>query len=247
MLFADDYIDGDKFSELENEYIKYYAVEDTVFSNINGKIIVSHNSDFSPKEVDLPEYVTAWYSQNLNHRAERTYCIPIGLERKRWHPEKLGIMKSLNIFGPRTMQILAYFNPKTNINERLPLAQLCDSGSIPADFKWTLNGSGFHEYILALTTYQFCLCPAGNGIDTHRIWESLYMGCIPIVKKCLTYEYLEGLPVMFVDHWNEISYKKLEDFMSKTEYIGYNNIDNKSLEKMRFSYWEDKIKRGQKP
>jgi hypothetical protein len=249
VLFSNDYIDGDKFSELENEYIKYYAVEETVFTkNTNENcIIISHNSDFSPKEIDLPEYITAWYSQNLNHRAERTYCIPIGLERRRWHPGKLEEMQKTDIFGPRKLRMLAYFNPRTNIDERLPLANLCDSGAIPGDFKWIINGTGFTEYIKLLSEYKFCLCPAGNGIDTHRIWEALYMGCIPIVKRCITYEYLEGLPVLFVDRWNEISYKKLEDFARNTRDIGYNYIDDKSLEKMKFSYWEDKIKKGQKP
>ena len=24
--------------------------------------------------------------------------------------------------------------------------------------------------------------PRGNGLDTHRLWEALYLGCVPIVQ-----------------------------------------------------------------
>ena len=39
----------------------------------------------------------------------------------------------------------------------------------------------YDEYVNELTTYRFCLCIRGNGIDTHRFWESLYLGVIPVV------------------------------------------------------------------
>jgi hypothetical protein len=48
-------------------------------------------------------------------------------------------------------------------------------------------------------------CPEGNGFDTHRLWETLYMGGTPIVKKC---DYLPAalkhLPVIVLSSWNKI-------------------------------------------
>ena len=31
--------------------------------------------------------------------------------------------------------------------------------------------------------YAFVLSPRGRGLDCHRTWEALCLGCIPIVKK----------------------------------------------------------------
>jgi hypothetical protein len=29
--------------------------------------------------------------------------------------------------------------------------------------------------------YKYVICPRGNGIDTHRVWEALYLGVVPVV------------------------------------------------------------------
>ena len=39
----------------------------------------------------------------------------------------------------------------------------------------------YDEYLNELSKYRFCLCLRGNGIDTHRFWESLYLGVIPVI------------------------------------------------------------------
>lgn len=37
------------------------------------------------------------------------------------------------------------------------------------------------EYLFELAKHMFSLCIRGNGIDTHRLWESLYLGVIPVI------------------------------------------------------------------
>ena len=41
----------------------------------------------------------------------------------------------------------------------------------------------FHDYIKKLNDYKFVLCPRGKGTDTHRFWEILLVGSVPIVEK----------------------------------------------------------------
>ena len=38
------------------------------------------------------------------------------------------------------------------------------------------------EYFKELSSYKFCICPEGNGIDTFRIWECILTNTIPIVQ-----------------------------------------------------------------
>jgi hypothetical protein len=39
----------------------------------------------------------------------------------------------------------------------------------------------FNDYLKELSEHYFSLCIRGNGIDTHRFWESLYLGTIPVI------------------------------------------------------------------
>ena len=55
------------------------------------------------------------------------------------------------------------------------------------------------------TRYAFVVSPHGNGLDCHRTWESLVLGNIPIVKRSSIDPLYEGLPVVIVDDWREIT------------------------------------------
>lgn len=37
------------------------------------------------------------------------------------------------------------------------------------------------DYFKEMKQHKFVLCPRGHGPDSYRVWESLYLGCIPIV------------------------------------------------------------------
>lgn len=41
-----------------------------------------------------------------------------------------------------------------------------------------------HKYLSVVMDSQFVLCPCGNVMETHRIYEALNHGSIPVVQKC---------------------------------------------------------------
>ena len=53
--------------------------------------------------------------------------------------------------------------------------------------------------------YAFVLSPHGNGLDCHRTWEALCLGCIPIVKTSAIDYLYEDLPVLIVKEWFDIT------------------------------------------
>lgn len=248
MLFADDFIDGDKFEELRCVDILYYDTHEVQMPNIGHPYtLITHNSDNSPPNMELPPYITKWYAQNLSHHKENVHSIPIGLERKRWHPWKMATMSSADISLPRMVRAVAQFNPGTNNTLRLPVAEICQSGRIPCDFEWTWNGFNFDSYINNLTKYYFCICPPGNGVETHRMWEALYLGCIPIVQRHIAHNAVHDLPILFIDDWSEVTTKLLEDTLDRTHYFRHNNIVPSRIQKMSFSYWKNVILSGSDP
>ncbi|MBU3729146.1 MAG: hypothetical protein FGM37_07865 [Phycisphaerales bacterium] len=69
-----------------------------------------------------------------------------------------------------------------------------------------------HRFLDELCEHKFMLCPRGNGIDTHRMWEALCCGVIPVVERHFTHTPLEGLlPVLAVDSFSEVTEALLED------------------------------------
>ena len=67
----------------------------------------------------------------------------------------------------------------------------------------------WNEYIKDLSSYKFAISPQGNGVDCHRTWEALLCGCIPIVRSTVFNEMFEGLPVLIVEKWSDISLQLL--------------------------------------
>ena len=47
-------------------------------------------------------------------------------------------------------------------------------------FEWS-EFADFESYLRALGAHKFCAAPPGRGIDTHRCWEALMLGTIPVV------------------------------------------------------------------
>jgi hypothetical protein len=60
------------------------------------------------------------------------------------------------------------------------------------------------------TRYAFVVSPHGNGLDCHRTWESLVLGNIVIVKRSSLDPLYEGLPVVIVDDWQQITHENLK-------------------------------------
>ena len=91
------------------------------------------------------------------------------------------------------------------------------------------NKLSFYNYCTNMSKHKFVICPPGNGADTHRVWESLYLGCIPIVKKSRIYPY--DLPIIQINDWSEVTQELLESYI----YEG-----DKS--QLFLKYWETLIK-----
>ena len=94
----------------------------------------------------------------------------------------------------------------------------------------TINGR--KKYLREIKSSKFVLCPRGNGIDTHRIWESLYMGSIPIVIYENAHHLFTDLPILFINDWEEITYELLNN---KYEEI---NSQTWNYDKLKIDYWE---------
>ena len=86
--------------------------------------------------------------------------------------------------------------------------------------------------------YAFSISPHGNGFDCHRTWEDLILGCIVIVKTSPLDPLYEGLPVVIVQDWSEVTEENMTKWLAL-----YGDASTNPLyrEKLTNSYWFSKI------
>lgn len=88
--------------------------------------------------------------------------------------------------------------------------------------------------------YAFVVSPHGGGLDCHRQWEALCLGCIPIVKTSSIDAVYEKLPVLIVKDWSEVTQALLD---STVEEFSKKEFD---MDRLLLSYWVNEINKHKK-
>ena len=172
---------------------------------LNPFILIFHNSD---KNFDK-EYLILFdrlyklkhiYTQNMNIIHNKVTPIPIGLPNSQWIHGNLHIFNEI-YNNKKSNNNLIYFNFKINTNKqkRRECFQILNNKNL----KWN-SDKDYKNYLISLHSYKYCICPEGNGIDTHRLWECLYLNVIPIcLKNTLTLYYSKYFPIILLDNWKD--------------------------------------------
>ena len=208
------------------------SIEDYGMRRPNGRGLVHDIFEFA-----IPDNLIKWYSKNVNTVNPRIESIPIGMENDRWHQKvpKLDLMMD-QLKQHRGIRNLAYLNHsiKTNPEKRQILYDLF------AHQSWVTahqggNGHMFERYIHQVYNHKFVFSPEGNGIDTIRTWECLYMGTIPIEKRNINNQFYTDLPICFVDDWSQVTPEFLNAEYDRIKAGTWN------MKKLKFGYWRNKI------
>ena len=205
--------------------------------NLKNIKLVTHWSDNEINEKlfnTKPRCISKWYGINVNYEHPDLIPIPLGLAGN--YSQKNLIVSSLNNKNElKNKHNLLYINFQKNTNnkERDNILNYFDGKSWVTIKEPTLT---LEEYQNDISNSKFVLCPFGNGFDTHRLWEVLYCGSIPIVKQHQTYKTLTSLPVLFISNFEQLN----ENFLSSK----YEEIISKdySLDKLNVNFWISMIK-----
>lgn len=184
--------------------------------------------------------IAAWFVQNIDRPpSDRIIPIPIGLANQVWPHGQTSILAPIAASAPspgsqeRDRFIYVNFSIGTNAKARLPCLNHFKQ-VIPEPSKL------FCDYLTDLSHTLFVVSPPGNGLDCHRTWEALLMGCYPIVISSTLNPLYEDLPVVVVQNWEEAT----DEFLLKKQ----REFKNKSwcFEKLYAPYWFDKVREMQK-
>jgi hypothetical protein len=66
------------------------------------------------------------------------------------------------------------------------------------------------DFYRTLKRTKFAICPQGEGLDTHRIYECVALGVIPIVISSPLNDLYSKFPIWIVKSWNEVTEDALD-------------------------------------
>ncbi len=95
----------------------------------------------------------------------------------------------------------------------------------------------YEPYLQAIKDHKFVLCPSGNGIESARNWETLYMRRVPVFKyHPYLWETFKGFTALFVkefEHVNEALLTANEYLYDKAQTMSMDALDLEKVFKSR--------------
>lgn len=150
---------------------------------------------------------------------------------------------SLNLNKNKKIINYAYFMQSVRLNDESPIinpryVELCN---ICNDSLYVSKSTNQQNYWNDASNHLFNISVSWNAIESTKLWESLYMGVIPIViefyeENNFIEDFYNDLPILYIKDLNLL---KSEDFLIKSYISIMNKIDTYNFEKLKMSYWEN--------
>ena len=194
--------------------------------------------------------VIHWYSQNCIIEHPKITRIPIGLDyhtlsqgNYKWGPQSLPLNQESDLitikniakpFWERKMKCYSNFHfnfykfgqDRKDAIQKIPSSLIFyETNEVPRLDSWEKQSE-----------YSFVVSPHGNGLDCHRTWEALVLGCIVIVKTSGLDSLYKDLPVLIVNDWCDINEDLLKDTIINFKEMKFD------YNKLTLTYWNNKIK-----
>tara|TARA_R110001583_G_scaffold39973_1_gene128006 strand:+ start:1199 stop:2107 length:909 start_codon:yes stop_codon:yes gene_type:complete len=179
------------------------------------------------KEILENENLQNWFCTNPpNEEHEKIHTLPIGFAEPNRLSSNQRVLKKLRKerkqFEEKANKFFIPWHDQSTNPERHKIINTLKK----KEFVDMMQGKTSSEpYMNLIGAYRFTICVQGSGNDTHRLYESLLMGCVPITIDCTVKRLFDdyNLPGYFVESWDEID----EDFykeVSSKEY-DFSNVD----------------------
>ena len=171
--------------------------------------LILHNSDqsFDKEHLVLLDILNCKkiYTQNMNVVHKDVISLPIGIKNK--IQKRRNFISLVNVLKTdlETKTKNIFVNFKEEGGERLKYRLPCTVAMNRCNISFQENME-YENYLNNLSKFKYSICPAGNGLDTYRMWESLYLKVIPVcVSNPLVDFYSKIFPIVVLDSWDTFS------------------------------------------
>jgi len=152
----------------------------------DGKLVglIVHNSDDQRSQVVLRDLLDRHPHLHIlaagpNFRHRRFYGLPIGMQNSRWHASgatDASVASQCELAHRHFTACTPPMSLATN-SRRTGLAKAAASAGFTSR-----NSTPAEGYLKMLCECRFVLSPEGNQPDSHRLWQVLYAGGVPVME-----------------------------------------------------------------
>lgn len=160
--------------------------------------LVTGVSDLSPTSEECRRIlanpnIMKWIGCNILRSHPKIIKLPIGVGE----PERIN--------GKHDMLLRLH-------SERIPWSEKVNDVCVPYHgsthesrvLNPTLPSLDFEDYMRELSVHKFVVCHRGNGVDTHRVYETLLMGSVPVLEHSGLDDMYSQWPCLLVDSFDKI-------------------------------------------
>ncbi len=179
----------------------------------------------------IPPNVTIHAANAVIFDNKKVFPFPHGLERKMYagytHQDILR-QKMLESKEPTKLLFVAH---RTDTGNRTHLGDLFNGQN------WaTVTHLPYEQYLDGILNHKFVLCPSGNGIESARNWETLYMRRVPVFKDHpYLREMFKEFPALFVKDFDEVT----EELLLANDHL-FQQAQTMDMNKLSLDYWFNK-------
>lgn len=200
-------------------------------------VLITHHSDYpinDDRVSSMSNCIIKWFGINKATMDNRVVGIPIGTKTpagRVYHDNKydIGWLEGnlSNLISEHKSIDTVYCNWNITSRDR---ANVLSSLKVPY---FHSSGLAFKDYCKEMSKFKIVISPPGNGLDNHRTWEALYMGCIPVVIDNPMYDSWPSLPIVRVKSYSDLNMDIIRNSIA-TSFIS-------DMIALTPSYWRSKI------
>lgn len=225
-------------NHLDKVFLRHEMIDFFIRNRPSAKVVlVVHNSDQTFTESDylkVSPYVERVYA--VNCESPSAIPLPLGFRDDQYASHDVLKQVRAEPAAPRTIPVLLNFLLATNPPERQAAYDAlkdkpfcyCDPEYLHMEYAKSLTFTDKSvmqkriDFYRMLKRSRFAVCPPGNGRDTHRVYECLYLGVIPIVKTSFLDRLYKQFPVWIVNDWSEVT----EQLTARTGRVHWESYDS---------------------
>jgi hypothetical protein len=203
-------------------------------------VLVTGSSDY-PASVMVAvlknPYLVHWFAENVDIESSKISAIPIGLNGFiHTRVMTLYLAEVASTPAPAPTNLLMVNFGLTHGSRVTVYDHFCGDGKVGSGVNWAscvhkankttspVGDHGENDWLIlwyrTLAAYKYILCPRGNGIDTHRVYEALAIGVIPIIElgqsRAMDQMY-SSLPILLVQSFANITETLLDEHLSELQ------------------------------
>ena len=220
-------------------------LESELSNTVVPPVVIISGRDFVPSR-DLLRKIAyrcaKVFSVNLSEETHQIRAIPLGIENFSGNP-KAGLKDYSQHYRAfpqieRKRDVFAAFEQKKDPSVPGQMGELLGNRR----FGWNSRRLCPERYRSIVSESRFVLSPPGTGLDSHRTWEAIYLGAVPVVLEgTLPAAFISKLPIHAVSSYQEFLARSHDDMV---ELYGKERL--KSVDIAYAPYWIAEIRKALK-